>query len=70
MNGMIGTDEVMTVDQVFSRLAAAILSVNDNTTDRRQREMTRRTVLDQIELAHLRLLSSFDVIEKCEKDKF
>lgn len=64
MNGMIGTDEVMTVDQVFSRLAAAILSVNDSTTDKRQREMTRRTVLDQIELAHLRLLSNFDVIEK------
>lgn len=47
--------EQVTIGQVFSRLVASILDVNDATDGDKQRERIRRAVLDNAELAELRI---------------
>lgn len=47
--------EQVTTGQVFARLAASILDVNDATENDKQRERIRRAVLDGVELAELRI---------------
>lgn len=46
-----------TVGQIFARMAASILDINDATEDSKQRERVRRAVLDATELAQLRIVS-------------
>lgn len=44
-----------TIEQVFDRTAAAILEHNDLCDNEDHRELMRRTILDQLELAERRI---------------
>jgi hypothetical protein len=43
-----------TLEQIFDRMAAAILEHNDLCPDEDHRELMRRTILDQLELGRRR----------------
>lgn len=60
--------EQVTTGQVFARLAASILDVNDATENDKQRERIRRAVLDGVELAELRIRNMLKVQAEVDKN--